>query len=200
MIQAIKRYEAVWYAPDSELSHKGAAMVNFSGLGRQQPRKVAAARISGPPCDHYLSGCRESRRSVVMCQRRGFPRPDKVGEVERFNGMLEEHIPECLGARHLGIHSRSRDPTRTIRLLSGAMPAIDRTRRLGMMNMGLLAFENSSNAARRRTRRFDSNRLSSVRVNCSTQRARRMICWIIEKSRERKANALKGSPAARTRR
>ena len=47
MVRALKRNEAVWFAPDQSYRNKGAAMVNFFGIPGCNPATSRLARISG---------------------------------------------------------------------------------------------------------------------------------------------------------
>ena len=55
MVRALKKNEAVWYAPDQSYRNKGAAMVNFFGIpAASNPATSRLARISGAAVMTYF--------------------------------------------------------------------------------------------------------------------------------------------------
>jgi len=109
MIRALKRNEAVWYAPDQSYRNKGAAMVNFFGIPAATTTATSRlARISGAAVLTYfperLPGGR-GYRVVIGPAFENFPSADAIQDVERFHALLQAQIlrvPEqycgCIGA------------------------------------------------------------------------------------------------------
>ena len=55
MVRALKKNEAVWFAPDQSYRNKGAAMVNFFGIpAASNPATSRLARISGAAVMTYF--------------------------------------------------------------------------------------------------------------------------------------------------
>src|ERR1700681_5065499 len=109
MIRALKKNEAVWYAPDQSYRNKGAAMVNFFGIPAATTTATSRlARISGAAVLTYfperLPGL-AGYRVVIGPAFEDFPGNDVIHDVERFNGLLEAQIlktPE----QYLWVHRR----------------------------------------------------------------------------------------------
>jgi Kdo2-lipid IVA lauroyltransferase/acyltransferase len=109
MIRALKRNEAVWYAPDQSYRNKGAAMVDFFGIPAATTTATSRlARISGAAVLTYFperlpDGA--GYRVFIGPALENFPGPDPIDDVRRFNSLLEAHIlrvPE----QYLWIHRR----------------------------------------------------------------------------------------------
>jgi KDO2-lipid IV(A) lauroyltransferase len=109
MIRALKKNEAVWYAPDQSYRNKGAAMVNFFGIPAATTTATSRlARISGAAVLTYfperLPG-NAGYRVVIGPPLEDFPGVDPIGDAERFNRLLEaqvRRVPE----QYLWIHRR----------------------------------------------------------------------------------------------
>jgi KDO2-lipid IV(A) lauroyltransferase len=109
MVRALKNNEAVWYAPDQSYRNKGAAMVNFFGIPAATTTATSRlARISGAAVLTYfperLPG-NAGYRVVIGPALEDFPGADVIGDVERFNRLLEAQIcrvPE----QYLWVHRR----------------------------------------------------------------------------------------------
>jgi KDO2-lipid IV(A) lauroyltransferase len=109
MIRALRKNEAVWYAPDQSYRNKGAAMVNFFGIPAATTTATSRlARISGAAVLTYfperLPG-NAGYRVVIGPAFEDFPSADAVQDVERFHGLLEAQIlrvPE----QYLWVHRR----------------------------------------------------------------------------------------------
>jgi KDO2-lipid IV(A) lauroyltransferase len=109
MIRALKRNEAVWYAPDQSFRNKGAAMVNFFGIPAATTTATSRlARISSAAVLTYfperLPG-RRGYRVVIGPAFEDFPGLDAVHDAERFNELLQAQIlrvPE----QYLWMHRR----------------------------------------------------------------------------------------------
>jgi KDO2-lipid IV(A) lauroyltransferase len=109
MIRALKKNEAVWYAPDQSYRNKGAAMVNFFGIPAATTTATSRlARISGAAVLTYfperLPGT-AGYRVVIGPAFDNFPAADPVCDVERFNGLLEEQIRR-VPEQYLWVHRR----------------------------------------------------------------------------------------------
>jgi KDO2-lipid IV(A) lauroyltransferase len=109
MIRALKRNEAVWYAPDQSYRNKGAAMVNFFGIPAATTTATSRlARISGAAVLTYfperLPGL-AGYRVVIGPALENFPGCDAVRDVERFHALLEAHIRKT-PEQYLWMHRR----------------------------------------------------------------------------------------------
>jgi KDO2-lipid IV(A) lauroyltransferase len=109
MVRALKKNEAVWYAPDQSYRNKGAAMVNFFGIPAASNTATSRlARISGAAVMTYfcerLPGS-AGYRVVIGPEFENFPGADPVVDVERYNRLLEaqvRRVPE----QYLWVHRR----------------------------------------------------------------------------------------------
>jgi len=95
MVRALRKNEAVWYAPDQSYRNKGAAMVNFFGIPAATNTATSRlARISGAPVMTYfaerLPG-NQGYRVVIGPPFDDFP-GDAIEDSERYNRLLEEQI------------------------------------------------------------------------------------------------------------
>ena len=109
MIRALKKNEAVWYAPDQSYRNKGAAMVNFFGIPAATTTATSRlARISGAAVLTYfperLPG-NAGYRVVIGPAFENFPGPNPVDDVERFNSLLEAQIRR-VPEQYLWVHRR----------------------------------------------------------------------------------------------
>jgi Kdo2-lipid IVA lauroyltransferase/acyltransferase len=109
MVRALKKNEAVWFAPDQSYRNKGAAMVKFFGIpAASNPATSRLARISGAAVMTYfgerLPG-NAGYRVVIGPAFENFPGADPVVDVERYNRLLEaqvRRVPE----QYLWVHRR----------------------------------------------------------------------------------------------
>jgi KDO2-lipid IV(A) lauroyltransferase len=109
MIRALKKNEAVWYAPDQSYRNKGAAMVNFFGIPAATTTATSRlARISGAAVLTYfperLPGS-AGYRVVIGPALEDFPGEDAVADAERFNRLLEAQIRR-VPEQYLWLHRR----------------------------------------------------------------------------------------------
>jgi KDO2-lipid IV(A) lauroyltransferase len=109
MIRALRRNEAVWYAPDQSYRNKGAEMVNFFGIPAATTTATSRlARISGAAVLTYfperLPGG-AGYRVVIGPAFEGFPGADAVQDAERFNALLEAQIRR-IPEQYLWMHRR----------------------------------------------------------------------------------------------
>ena len=109
MIRALKKNEAVWYAPDQSYRNKGAAMVNFFGIPAATTTATSRlARISGAAVLSYfperLPGA-AGYRVVIGPPLEDFPGEDAVADAERFNRLLEAQIRR-VPEQYLWVHRR----------------------------------------------------------------------------------------------
>jgi KDO2-lipid IV(A) lauroyltransferase len=109
MIRALRKNEAVWYAPDQSYRNKGAAMVSFFGIPAATTTATSRlARISGAAVLTYfperLPG-NAGYRVVIGPALDDFPGPDVIGDVERFNHLLEAQIRR-VPEQYLWVHRR----------------------------------------------------------------------------------------------
>jgi len=109
MIRALKKNEAVWYAPDQSYRNKGAAMVNFFGMPAATTTATSRlARISGAAVLSYfpqrLPGT-AGYRAIIGPAFENFPGTDPIHDVERFNALLEAHI-RLVPEQYFWVHRR----------------------------------------------------------------------------------------------
>ena len=109
MIRALKRNEAVWYAPDQSYRKKGAAMVDFFGIPAATTTATSRlARLSGAAVLTYfperLPGAR-GYRVTIGPGLSDFPGADPAQDSERFNRLLESHIRK-VPEQYLWMHRR----------------------------------------------------------------------------------------------
>jgi Kdo2-lipid IVA lauroyltransferase/acyltransferase len=109
MIRALKKNEAVWYAPDQSYRNKGAAMVNFFGIPAATTTATSRlARISGAAVLTYfperLPG-NAGYRVVIGPALENFPGADAACDAERFNRLLEAQIRR-VPEQYLWVHRR----------------------------------------------------------------------------------------------
>jgi KDO2-lipid IV(A) lauroyltransferase len=109
MIRALKKNEAVWYAPDQSYRNKGAAMVDFFGIPAATTTATSRlARISGATVLTYfperLPG-NAGYRVVIGPALEDFPGIDPICDVERFNRLLEAQIRR-VPEQYLWVHRR----------------------------------------------------------------------------------------------
>jgi KDO2-lipid IV(A) lauroyltransferase len=108
MVRALKRNEAVWYAPDQSYRNKGAAMVKFFGIPAATNTATSRlARISGAPVLTYFPERLPTGkyRINIGAPFEDFPGPDVVQDAQRFHALLEQQIlkyPE----QYLWVHRR----------------------------------------------------------------------------------------------
>jgi KDO2-lipid IV(A) lauroyltransferase len=109
MIRALKKNEAVWYAPDQSYRNKGAAMVNFFGIPAATNTATSRlARISGAAVLSYfperLPGT-AGYRVVIGPALEDFPGANAIADAERFNRLLEAQIRR-VPEQYLWVHRR----------------------------------------------------------------------------------------------
>jgi KDO2-lipid IV(A) lauroyltransferase len=109
MIRALKKNEAVWYAPDQSYRNKGAAMVKFFGIPAATTTATSRlARISGAAVLTYfperLPG-KAGYRVMIGPALEDFPGDDPIRDVERFNALLEAQIRR-VPEQYLWVHRR----------------------------------------------------------------------------------------------
>src|SRR5450631_2462452 len=114
MIRALKRNEAVWYAPDQSYRNKGAAMVKFFGIPAATTTATSRlARISGAAVLTYfperLPGL-AGYRLVIGPAFENFPGSDPIDDVERFNALLQAQILK-VPEQYLWMHRRFKGPS-----------------------------------------------------------------------------------------
>jgi Kdo2-lipid IVA lauroyltransferase/acyltransferase len=109
MIRALKKNEAVWYAPDQSYRNKGAAMVSFFGIPAATTTATSRlARISGAAVLTYFP-----ERLPGLCGYRvvigpafdNFPGANAVDDVARFHSLLEAQILK-MPEQYLWMHRR----------------------------------------------------------------------------------------------
>ncbi len=96
MVRALKRNEAVWYAPDQSYRNKGAAMVDFFGIPAATNTATSRlARISGAAVLTYFAERLPGRagyRVVIGPAFENFPSADAIEDADRYNRLLEAQI------------------------------------------------------------------------------------------------------------
>lgn len=109
MVRALKKNEAVWFAPDQSYRNKGAAMVDFFGIpAASNPATSRLARISGAAVMTYfgerLPG-NAGYRVVIGPPFENFPGADAVDDVARYNRLLEAQV-RLVPDQYLWVHRR----------------------------------------------------------------------------------------------
>lgn len=109
MVRALRKNEAVWFAPDQSYRNKGAAMVNFFGIpAASNPATSRLARISGAVVMTYfgerLPG-NAGYRVVIGAPFENFPGTDLIEDVERYNRLLEAQV-RLVPDQYLWVHRR----------------------------------------------------------------------------------------------
>ena len=109
MVRALKKNEAVWFAPDQSYRNKGAAMVNFFGIpAASNPATSRLARISGAAVMTYfgerLPGT-AGYRVVIGPAFEDFPGANPIDDLERYNRLLEAQI-RLVPEQYLWVHRR----------------------------------------------------------------------------------------------
>jgi Kdo2-lipid IVA lauroyltransferase/acyltransferase len=109
MVRALKKNEAVWYAPDQSYRNKGAAMVKFFGIPAATTTATSRlARISGAAVLTYfperLPG-NAGYRVMIGPALEDFPGADAADDAERFNRLLETQIRR-VPEQYLWMHRR----------------------------------------------------------------------------------------------
>jgi KDO2-lipid IV(A) lauroyltransferase len=109
MVRALKRNEAVWFAPDQSYRNKGAAMVKFFGIpAASNTATCRLARISGAVVMTYFGERLPGNggyRVVIGPPFENFPSADPVADIERYHRLLEaqvRRVPE----QYLWVHRR----------------------------------------------------------------------------------------------
>jgi Kdo2-lipid IVA lauroyltransferase/acyltransferase len=108
MVRALKRNEAVWYAPDQSYRNKGAEMVKFFGIPAATNTATSRlARISGAPVMTYFPERLPTGKYRINIGEpfADFPGPDVIQDAQRFHALLEKQIlkyPE----QYLWMHRR----------------------------------------------------------------------------------------------
>ena len=109
MVRALKKNEAVWFAPDQSYRNKGAAMVKFFGIpAASNPATSRLARISGAAVMTYFGERRPGHagyRVVIGPAFEDFPSPDPVQDLERYNRLLEAQV-RLVPDQYLWVHRR----------------------------------------------------------------------------------------------
>ena len=109
MVRALKKNEAVWYAPDQSYRNKGAAMVEFFGIPAATTTATSRlARISGAEVLTYfperLPG-QAGYRVIIGPAFEDFPSEDVAHDVARFNELLQAQIRK-IPEQYLWMHRR----------------------------------------------------------------------------------------------
>jgi len=109
MINALKRNEAVWYAPDQAYRKKGAEMVPFFGI--PAATNTATSRLARmtqaivlPYFARRLPG-KQGYLAQIHPPLEGFPSGSPAHDAERFNHLIEAQI-RLAPEQYLWIHRR----------------------------------------------------------------------------------------------
>lgn len=109
MVRALRKNEAVWFAPDQSYRNKGAAMVNFFGIpAASNPATSRLARISGAAVMTYFGERLQGDagyRVVIGPAFENFPGADAIEDVERYNRLLEAQVRR-VPDQYLWVHRR----------------------------------------------------------------------------------------------
>jgi Kdo2-lipid IVA lauroyltransferase/acyltransferase len=109
MVRALRKNEAVWYAPDQSYRNKGAAMVNFFGIPAATTTATSRlARITGAAVLTYfperLPG-NAGYRVVIGPAFENFPGTCPIDDAQRFSCLLEAQIRR-VPEQYLWVHRR----------------------------------------------------------------------------------------------
>jgi KDO2-lipid IV(A) lauroyltransferase len=109
MVRALKKNEAVWFAPDQSYRNKGATMAEFFGIpAASNPATSRLARISGAAVMTYfgerLPG-NAGYRVVIGPPFENFPGGDVVEDLKRYNRLLEAQV-RLVPEQYLWVHRR----------------------------------------------------------------------------------------------
>jgi len=109
LILALKNNEPVWYAPDQSYRKKGAEMVPFFGIPAATNTATSRlVRMTGaavlPYFPERLPGS-QGYRMAIQPMLEGFPSESAVGDAQRFNELIEEHVRR-VPEQYLWIHRR----------------------------------------------------------------------------------------------
>jgi len=108
-VQALRRGEVVWYAPDQSYRHKGAEMVPWFGIpAATNTLTPRLARTTGaavlPFFLQRLPGAR-GYRAVIHPPLDNYPSGDPLADTERFNHLIEAQVRQA-PEQYLWIHRR----------------------------------------------------------------------------------------------
>ncbi|MCA1799032.1 MAG: LpxL/LpxP family Kdo(2)-lipid IV(A) lauroyl/palmitoleoyl acyltransferase [Xanthomonadaceae bacterium] len=116
MLRALKRGEAVWYAPDQNYRRSNSALVPF--FGHPTPTNTATSRLA------QISGARvipfavarlpgvQGYQLTLHPPLADFPTGDAFADTIRVNGILEEQV-RAVPEQYLWIHRRFKVPVGT---------------------------------------------------------------------------------------
>jgi len=108
-VQALRRGEVVWYAPDQSYRHKGAEMVPWFGIpaatNTLTPR--LARTTDAPVLPFFLQRLPGARgyRAVLHPSLENYPSGDPITDTERFNHLIEAQVRQA-PEQYLWIHRR----------------------------------------------------------------------------------------------
>jgi Kdo2-lipid IVA lauroyltransferase/acyltransferase len=122
MIRALRKNEAVWYAPDQSYRNKGAAMVDFFGIPAATTTATSRlAKISGAQVLTYFPERlpHGGYRVIIGAALQDFPSGDCVEDVKRFNGLLQDHIRK-VPEQYLWMHRRFKGLSQDYRRYHGS--------------------------------------------------------------------------------
>jgi Kdo2-lipid IVA lauroyltransferase/acyltransferase len=109
MVRALKRNEAVWFAPDQSYRNKGAEMAKFFGIpAASNPATSRLARISGAAVMTYFGERLPGNggyRVVIGPPFENFPSDDPVADIERYHRLLEAHVRQ-VPEQYFWVHRR----------------------------------------------------------------------------------------------
>jgi KDO2-lipid IV(A) lauroyltransferase len=109
MIAALRRNEAVWYAPDQSFRKKGAVLVKLFGVpAPSNPNTTRLAELTGAPV-LYMSHERlpdaAGYRMVIHAPMDNFPSGDGAADLERLHACIEADMRRT-PAQYWWIHRR----------------------------------------------------------------------------------------------
>jgi KDO2-lipid IV(A) lauroyltransferase len=109
MVKALKRNEAVWFAPDQSYRNKGAVMADFFGIpAASNTATTRLARLTGAAVMTYFAERLPGNAGYSVTigpPFENFPGPDPHSDVARYHRLLETQIRR-VPEQYLWVHRR----------------------------------------------------------------------------------------------
>ena len=111
MVRRLRAGAAVWYAPDQSYKRKGAVVVPFFGVPTMHTTATSTvARLGQAVVVPFFPRRTPDGRYILsfLPPLDDFPTDDPVADVQRYIGLLEEHIRSC-PEQYFWIHRKFKD-------------------------------------------------------------------------------------------